>query len=56
MEKSCDASVEFNMAKEANEGNCEDAWRPDSRPQRELREMMKRNMLIFEEVAKEEEE
>ena len=55
MEQSCDVSLQFKVSKETNEANREEAWRPDSRPQRELREMMKRNMLIFEEAAKEEE-
>lgn len=36
--------------------NSEEPWRNETRPQRELRDMVQRNLLIFEEVMKEEEE
>jgi hypothetical protein len=39
----------------ANDHNSECAWKSQTRPQRELREMMERNLHIFEEAAKEEE-
>ena len=39
-----------------NDVNSEGPWKAETRPQRELRGMVQRNMQIFEEVAKEEEE
>jgi hypothetical protein len=38
-----------------NDLNSEGAWKSQTRPQRELRDMMERNLHIFEEAVKEEE-